>query len=301
MIKRMPQIRKLIASVTAMVGMVLSPLASAKSEAPATPHPALWKVADEDTTIYLFGTVHVLPGDVPWFHGAVANAFNNSQELVTEVVEPDPTQMERAVLEKAALPQGTTLRGMLSDEERAVFESALTNLGMPVDTFDPLEPWFAAVTLSLIPLKKAGFSADTGVETVLANQAKQHGQRQSALETAEGQLDMFDGLPLETQKRYLMAVAKAVPTMSEEFSPMIKAWETGNADKLASLMNANEEDPTIVATLLTNRNKAWAQWIKSRLDAPGTVFMAVGAGHLAGRGSVQEQLTAQGITVTRLQ
>ena len=37
--------------------------------APAVPGPALWKVADKDTTIYLFGTVHALPKDVPWMRG----------------------------------------------------------------------------------------------------------------------------------------------------------------------------------------------------------------------------------------
>ena len=29
-------------------------------------HPALWVVKDADTTIYLFGTVHLLPTDTDW-------------------------------------------------------------------------------------------------------------------------------------------------------------------------------------------------------------------------------------------
>ena len=38
------------------------------AELPSGPEgPALWKVSDEDTTIYLFGTVHVLPSDLVWY------------------------------------------------------------------------------------------------------------------------------------------------------------------------------------------------------------------------------------------
>ena len=44
-----------------------------------------------------------------------------------------------------------------------------------------------------------------------------------------------------------------------------------------------------------------AEWIGNRLEEPGTVFLAVGAGHLAGEGSVQDQLSANGIAAERLQ
>ena len=61
-----------------------------------------------------------------------------------------------------------------------------------------------------------------------------------------------------------------------------------------------EATPELARVLLTNRNANWAQWIKARLDRPGTVFVAVGAGHLAGKGSVQEQLGALDIKVSRV-
>ncbi len=82
---------------------------------------------------------------------------------------------------------------------------------------------------------------------------------------------------------------------------MIEAWRIGDAEKLAKLLNAEESDPRMVEVLLTGRNRTWAEWLDVRLDQPGTVFVAVGAGHLAGAGSVQEQLAARGIAATRLQ
>ncbi|HEX7930224.1 MAG TPA: TraB/GumN family protein, partial [Sphingomicrobium sp.] len=77
--------------------------------------------------------------------------------------------------------------------------------------------------------------------------------------------------------------------------------KAGDADHLAELMNEDESDPEIRKVLITDRNANWAKWLKARLDKPGTVFVAVGAGHLAGPGSVQDQLAAAGVSSTRVQ
>ena len=124
---------------------------------PAAPSgPALWKVADEDTTIYLFGTVHVLPADVEWYDEDIAAALENADTLVTEIpadAMKDPA-LQAAIMQKAMLPEGQTLRQMLSAEDRAVYEQALGKLGMPPAAFDRFEPWFAGMTLSVLPLIK---------------------------------------------------------------------------------------------------------------------------------------------------
>ena len=89
--------------------------------------------------------------------------------------------------------------------------------------------------------------------------------------------------------------------MQNDLKLMIEAWKRGDADELARLMNAQEDDPVLVETLLTDRNRNWAKWIEGRLEQPGTVFLAVGAGHLAGTDSVQELLGESGITAERVQ
>ncbi len=114
-------------------------------------------------------------------------------------------------------------------------------------------------------------------------------------------MGLFAALPAETQKKYLNEIVKHTPTIANELISMVNEWKRGNADKLAELMNSDEDDPYLVTVLLTNRNRAWAQWIKGRMDRPGKVFLAVGAGHLAGHGSVLDQLRALGFTATRLQ
>ena len=119
----MDRIFRLLARFAALL-LVLLPIASPAEDARglgATPppvRPALWKVADKDTTIYLFGTVHVLPPGIPWYDGKVAAAFEGSQELVTEIVDTDPTK--KTMMQWASLSGNETLRGMLSPPEKEV-------------------------------------------------------------------------------------------------------------------------------------------------------------------------------------
>ncbi|RZK03492.1 MAG: TraB/GumN family protein [Novosphingobium sp.] len=263
--------------------------------------PALWKLSDEDTTIWLFGTIHALPEGVDWFHGPVREAFDGSQELVTEITDADPTEMQQLVLKHAVLPQGQSLRGMLTPAQKAAYEKQLGGLGLPLQAFDGYEPWYAAVALSTLPLMRTGYDPKFGVEQVLDARAKELGRKHSGLETPAFQIGLFDSLPMEAQKRYFADVVEQLSTVAEQLGQMVAAWRRGDADTLAHLMNDEEDDPALIEMLLVNRNKAWAQWVKQRLDQPGTVFVAVGAGHLAGPGSLQEQLAAQGFKTTRVQ
>lgn len=275
---------------------------AAASPAPAEKAvPALWKVADEDTTIWLFGTIHALPQGIDWFRGPVREAFDGSQELVTEITDTDPIEMQRLVLAHAALPQGQTLRDMLTPELRSAYEAQLGHLDLPAQVFDGFEPWYAAIALSTLPLSRTGYDARYGVEQALDARARELGHPHTALETAAYQIGLFDSLPIEAQKHYFAEVVDKLPTITDDLGRIVVAWRKGDAEELARLMNAEEDDPALLEMLLVNRNKAWAAWVKQRLDQPGTVFVAVGAGHLAGPGSLQDQLAAKGIATRRVQ
>lgn len=277
--------------------------AEVAAPAPAAPQgPALWKVADADTTIYLFGTVHALPDGAEWYRGALADALASADVLVTEVeagklLEPAAQQ---AFIAKAALPAGQTLRAMLDADQRAVLEAALTRLDMPVSALDQVEPWFAAMTLAAIPLIKAGYKMDQGVEMAIEGKLPRTTPRE-ALETVDGQLTLFDTMPVPMQIAYLMSVARQVDQVAAGMNGMVDAWKRGDADKLAELMNAEIDDPALAERLLYSRNREWAKWVEARLAKPGTVFVAVGAGHLAGQNSVQDYLAKDGVTVSRAQ
>ncbi len=269
--------------------------------APALAKPALWKITDKDTTIYLFGTIHLLPKGIEWYDGKLATAFEQSKELVTEIPETSDGQTMNVMLKYGMLPAGQTLRAQMSADERTKYEGAMTGLGLPPGAFDRYKPWFAAVALAVLPLQKAGYSMENGIENQLDKRNKALGRPRTGLETLDFQLGIFDGFSPEVQKTYLFSVIDALPTITTDIDKMVQSWSKGDVDALAALLNDDSDDPAIYDALLVQRNKNWAVWIDDRLDQPGAVFIAVGAGHLGGKDSVQTLLGKRGIKVTRVQ
>lgn len=298
--------RSLIRALWLVLALLVPASLSAEATVPlaqAAPgaRPALWKIADADTTIWLFGTIHALPPGIQWLDGPVRAALQDSAQLVTEIPETDPAAMQAAVMDHALLPQGQSLRALLPEADRAKFEQALAGFGLPAEAFDRFEPWYAAVALTTLPLAKSGYTAANGVEEQISGEIGKLGRPRIGLETAEQQLTLFDSLPRPVQLRYLHEVLDGIPQLDTELAGIVREWSMGHAEKLAELLNADEDDPLMVKALLTDRNRTWADWVSKRLNQPGTVFMAVGAGHLAGRDSVQDLLKQRGIVALRVQ
>ena len=81
----MRALRRSLAALGIPLLLATAPAASAASTAPAA-RPALWKVSDPDTTIYLFGTIHLLPRDYRWQTPKFASAVAKADELVVETI-----------------------------------------------------------------------------------------------------------------------------------------------------------------------------------------------------------------------
>jgi uncharacterized protein YbaP (TraB family) len=263
--------------------------------------PALWVVKDEDTTIYLFGTVHLLKPGLSWFDEGVKTAFDSSDELVLEMVKPDTAAMQQLIAAKAVSRTGPKLPDRLGEADQVRYMNVLTGLGLPLNSFDRVQPWFAATNLSLLPLIKLGYDPDSGPETVLTAAAATEKKAVSGLETPEQQIGFLANLSAPTQVRFLESTLRDVRKTAETMDNMVGAWSRGDPAALGELMNDGVKDtPELAKTLLYDRNVRWAQWIKARMAKPGTVFIAVGAGHLAGQQSVIEQLQALKLTATRV-
>ncbi len=275
-------------------------VAAAEATAETPKGPALWKVADDDTIIYLFGTVHALPKDLDWYRDDIAAALNSADTLVTEIPMDagSEAKVQAVAMAASALPEGTTLRSLLNEEQTAAYEAAMEKLGVPAPAFDRFEPWMAGLTLTMLPLLQQGYSPDTGVEKVLLTKVAD--KDRAALETPEFQIGVFDNLPQEKQIAFMMEAIEGMDEAKGNLDAMVDEWIEGDADALAELMNEGLTDAEIAKALLYDRNANWATWIAERLDQPGTVFIAVGAGHLAGDKSVQDILTQNDIEVERV-
>ena len=268
---------------------------------PRDADPAIWAVRDADTTIYLFGTVHVLKPDVVWFDDEVKAAFDRSDELVMEMVAPSPSEMAGLVAQLAYNPDGPKVSEQLAPADRDRFFAALKREGVAQEPLDYFDPWLAGIQLSVAPLDRLGYKADSGAETVLERAAKTQGKRIIGLETPAQQLGYFDAMPKRLQIAFLNDTVSELPGLEKSFRTLLASWSRGKTEAIGREMNGSlEKTPELAGILLYRRNERWAQWIAQRMAQPGTVFVAVGAGHLAGKGSVQEDLAKLGFSVRRV-
>jgi uncharacterized protein len=285
----------------ALAALALASAAPAHAQALKDADPALWVVEDADTTIYLFGTVHVLKPGLSWFDEAVWAAFNQSDEIMLEMIEPDQATMAGMIMKMAVTPTGPTLTEKLPADKREAYTKALIDLGMPAAALDRFDPWFAAVTLSVAGLPKLGYNPESGAERTISAAAKTSGKKLGGLETAEQQLGYFDSLPEPLQLQFLVSTVDELPKMGSEIDKMVGSWAAGDPDSLAATLNESlRETPAIGKVLLSDRNARWAEWIEQRMRTPGNVFVAVGAGHLAGGDSVQAWLAKRKLTAKRI-
>jgi uncharacterized protein YbaP (TraB family) len=244
------------------------PLIPAPSIVRATP--ALWEIRDADTTIYLFGTFHTLDGRTAWFDSKVRRAFDASNELVLETVIPEDMSAGNAQMTETA-PDGKRR----------------------------LKPFIAQTRQVMNQGNAMGMSVENGADAVLRRVAEDAGKQVSGLERFEDQLKILSNIPAP-----LPAAAAAAPTappISVTINDLLGAWTKGDTGAFSTMLAGFEaKSPVAYRMLITDRNARWGQWITERLDQPGTVFVAVGTGHLAGRHSVQSWLAVRGVTATRV-
>jgi uncharacterized protein YbaP (TraB family) len=282
--------------------------ATACAAAPATEakpaSPAMWQVADADTTIYLFGTIHLLPKDTSWRSPAFDNAAAGADTLVVETVI-DESKPEQTVAElfKLAISDGLpsiTERVPAAKKDQLV--TAIAKSGIPIEVYNKMETWAAAFILLGVQFKDLGLEPGSGVETALKKQFEGRGKTIGQLETNAEQLGFFDRLSEPSQREFLVSILDDPKAMNVEFDEMLAAWTRGDVKAIAQSFNSDLGGTSeLKNALFTQRNANWARWVKGRLDQPGTVLVAVGAGHLAGEESLLSLLENQGVKVTRVQ
>lgn len=265
--------------------------------------PALWRVADADTTIWLFGTIHVLPQGFEWRNTVINAAIEASDALVLETVTGDSQSDAALLLMRLGVTSGLPPVSERIDAELLPKLASMIARGpFPESFLNGLETWAASLMLVGVTLNDLGLDSDSGVEDQLELIFQLAERPISGLETPAEQLGFFDALPEDAQRYFLSSVIDTPEDIREEFDAMLNAWRTGDEEAIARTFDDElvQSEPLREA-LLIHRNANWAAWLDERLDEPGTIFVAVGAGHLAGEDSVQDFLRAAGIEAVRVQ
>ena len=237
--------------------------------------PALWEIRDADTTIYLFGTFHTLDDRTVWFDQRVREAFDTSAELVLETVVPSSKQEISAAAE-----------GQLREAPARPGREAR------------LKPFIAQTQAVVSEGRSIGLSVENGADAVLRRVAEDVGKPVGGLELFEEQLRALSRIP-SPPPAAIRAASTSAATVT--LNDLLAAWTSGDTRAFSTMLAGFEANsPVAYRMLISDRNARWGQWIANRLDQPGTVFVAVGSGHLAGKDSVQHWLAARGIDAVRV-
>ena len=261
--------------------------------------PALWVVRDADSTLYLFGTVHVLRPTTAWGSARVDAAFDSADQVWFEISNPDDQAAIMPLIQQHGLSPDRPLSSLLTAEEMTVLNTIAASAGMPAGQIDVFRPWLAGLALSVAPLMKAGYDPRSGVELVLKARAEAAGKPIQAFETIDKQVGILAGMSEADQLASLRLLMESWGDATAELDGMVAAWASGDVKTLEALAvdEMQVETPALYEALLVRRNTDWANQIQTLLEGSGTVFIAVGAAHLAGDDSVQEILGDRGVTV----
>lgn len=299
-----------VALTAALVGgLPTTAFAQATDAAVTTPAPraegagpALWVVRDADSTLYLFGTVHVLRPTTAWGSDRVDAAFDSASKLILEVANPDDQAAAIPLIMEHGISPQTPLSSLLTAEEMTELDAAARTMGMSAAQLDPMRPWLAALTLSVAPLTKAGYDPTSGVDLLLKARAEAAGKTVTGFETIDEQIRILAGFPEAGQLEFLRSTLEDFEDATVELDKLVSAWADGDVEGIETIGVEPMRDSSelLYQSLLVNRNANWAGQIETLLEGSGTVFIAVGAAHLAGVDSVQSILAARGVTVERV-
>jgi uncharacterized protein YbaP (TraB family) len=281
------------------LALTLAALSLAGTEAAA--RPALWAVEGRGNTVWLFGSVHVLPPGGFGIEGPLADAFAGAEQVCFEVDTSGlpEDEMTALTLARAVDPAGRTLFELLgpeADRARALAAAA----GVELAPFAQFEPWFVGLTVALLALQQHGFDVEHGVEKVMEGAADREAKRRCGLETFDEQLGFLDGLPPGLQHEILLQTLEEAGDIEAEVRAMLAAWQNGDTRALARLLDEDFRDyPGLDDKLIYERNERWADKVSAMLGVGDDVLLVVGALHLVGQRGLPRLLERRGYRVRR--
>ncbi|WP_245622602.1 TraB/GumN family protein [Pseudoxanthomonas dokdonensis] len=270
------------------------------------PVPLLWKVSDDDNAVYLLGSFHLLrPDDYP-LSADVDAAYADAESLMFEL---SPDEMQSADLSsrmtRAAIrTDGNVLREDLDEATWQKLDDYASRNGLPLVNLSTFEPWFVALTISLIEMGKQGLDPGLGLDNHFMQAAAADGKPTVGLEQAQEQIDLLDGMDKQEQIQFVREVLDEADAGAAETEKLHAAWRAGDAATLGNEMAAEmkREYPRLYQRINVERNDKWVPRIEQQLSRPGSddTLVVVGALHLLGADGVVQKLKAEGYRVERI-
>jgi uncharacterized protein YbaP (TraB family) len=277
----------------------LSLLGSLSAEA-ASP---VWAVRGAHNTVYLAGSIHMLPADDAALPPGFERAYADSKKLVLEMdlAKLDPLEATAWMMDHGSLPAGTHLKDVLGEQRYQRVSAAAAGLGLPMSGLDTLAPWVVGIEITDLAYVHEGFDPDQGVEDQLLLRAQTDGRPTAGLETLPEELGGLLALSREDQVRMLDQSVDELKDIKSEVRELTDAWRHGDAARLAKLLSSEYDAfPALYKPLVMERNRRWLPQVEQLLKGQENALVVVGALHLVGQGGLLELLRGKGYAITQL-
>ncbi len=269
--------------------------ASVSASAPASSVssvPILFVATKGDAESFLFGTMHTGVDAEKELHPIVFHKLAAAKVVVLEADVFNADAM--MVMKTAMLPAGQSLKTKIAPARWKIVVDRLASFLMPESTLAQMKPWFVGTMLVQKMLPEV-----EPMDAVIYQRAKKDGKQIEFLETVEQQLKLVDK---SFDVKVLDDMLGELDKTEKMTKDMASAYRRGEIDALSALVFDPEErkkHPAMFDVLFDARNAAWIPKLEPLLGK-GSVFVAVGAGHLLGDKGVPALLTAKGFSVARI-
>lgn len=276
----------------------LSPSLAQIVAPPRQAHPALWTVHGQKSTVYLFGSVHLLPPNLSWRDARIDNAIRSADVFVFETAL-DSDAAKKFIAANGSLPAGQSLIALLPRESQADLAADMAAVHLEEERFDTMRPWVVTVVLETVRAARAGATPTSGVDFTIMADARSRGKPIRYFETFEQQMALLAPSDPKLELRSFEAFLKDFRSESQAFPDIVEAWSEGNQEKLAALTDKSlKEDSATRKFLVDDRNRNWLVPIRHILDdEEGTFLVTVGALHMVGPAGLPALLRARGYKV----
>lgn len=279
--------------------------ALAKEKTAPPPAPAIWKISDADSAIYVFAAAPFIPAGEAWRSRTVSAAIDRSETIVFEAPSADPASRAEAAKifqNEGRYGVGDSLSEALGEDGAQGLAAAAAALSADAAQFEALRPWAAFVVLSAELDRKRGADPAAGVEAGVLTEAIGRQRPVKFLDTVDGALRVLTEMPEKDQRALLGHLLADWPRQEAEAAAAFAAWRAGDADRVAVQLQTplKEAVPAAYERLVVARADLMEERIAALLDLPEEAFVCLSAALVVGEDGVVAGLAGRGFSVERL-
>ena len=287
----------------AALPLIVPHASNAQNLSPPHANPALWRIQHGASTVFLFGSLHILPHGYPWTTPAIEAAMGTTDQFIFEVpVDDDALMDEQAFIVRNGILRGRqSLRGLLSPIEYDTYSAVLRRAGLNPEQFERYRPWLASLMLGLAYLHGPDLRSLKGADDDITRYAVGHGKQILYLETPWQQMELLDSGDDKLQLSALRRLILTLPRSRTEQKELLESWSAGDTKRFASLLEGYfRGSPEAKDVLIDRRNRNWLGAVKRVLERPGITMITVGAAHMGGKNGLLALVCGEGYNVERM-